>query len=57
MYSWCLDLSSSVQEKVSVRQGILVAGLPAKARCSGAKGFVKGKGTILNDGHQYQLLS
>lgn len=55
--SWCLDLSSSVQEKVSVQQGILITGLPAKARCSDAKGFVNGKGIILNNGDQYQLLN
>lgn len=38
-------------------QGILITGLPVKARCSGAKSFVKGKGIILNNGHQYQLLN
>lgn len=48
VYNRCLDVSSSVQDKVSVQKGVLVTSPLVKARCSGTKDFAKGKEIILD---------
>lgn len=47
VYNRCSDVSSSVQDKVSVQMGVLITSPLAKARCSGTREFAKGKEIIL----------
>lgn len=41
VYNSCLDVSSSVQDKVLVQKGALITSPLAKARCSGTREFAK----------------
>lgn len=46
VYNRCLNVSSSVQDKVSVQKGVLITSPLAKARCSGLREFTKEKEII-----------